>query len=209
MKISKIIDNIIKFLENIFSDDTEFNLGVKSMAQFEISRKKTLEDEGFYSDRSADAGGKTMYGIKESVARKHGWKGAMRDLPLELANKIYKIDYWDFLRLSEVKDQDIANELFDTAVNCGPGFAAKALQLVLNAFNRYEQDWPDIAEDGNVGPITIRTLNKAVKKRKSNILKGLNVEQGARYNRLARNKKRKDELNINGWYANRIELPGS
>lgn len=206
MKISNIIDYIIKVLEHVFSDDKEFNPGEKSMAQFEPARKKTIEDEGFYSDRAADAGGKTMYGIKESVGREHGWKGLMKDLPLELANKIYKIDYWDRLRLSEVEDQDIANELFDTAVNCGQGFAAKALQLVLNAFNRYGQDWPDIAEDGNVGPITIKTLNKAVKKRKSNILKGLNVEQGARYNRLARNKKRKDELNINGWYANRIKI---
>jgi len=176
------------------------------MAVFEIAEKLTLNLEGKYSDRKADAGGKTMYGITERTARENGYMGDMKNLTLEEANRIYKTAYWDRLKLSDVEDQDIANEIFDTAVNCGKTFAAVTVQRVLNAFNRYGNDWKDITIDGRIGPITIKILNKAIKKRKDNLLKGLNVVQGNKYVELAENPNRRDELNINGWFANRIGL---
>ena len=37
--------------------------------------------EGNYSDHPADKGGKTMYGIIESEARKYGYRGEMRKMP--------------------------------------------------------------------------------------------------------------------------------
>ena len=44
-----------------------------------------LEHEGGYSDHAADPGGKTRYGITEVVARSHGYRGDMRELPLDAA----------------------------------------------------------------------------------------------------------------------------
>lgn len=84
--------------------------------------------------------------------------------------------------------------------------AACFVQRALNAFNRYGKDWNDVPVDGVIGPITIKELNVAVKKRKQNILKALNVLQGYTYIALAENSERKDEMNINGWFANRIKI---
>ena len=57
--------------------------------------EKLLKHEGGYSNHPADPGGKTRYGITEAVAREVGYRGNMNELPLELAQRIYKEKYWD------------------------------------------------------------------------------------------------------------------
>jgi len=53
-----------------------------------------LKVEGGYSNDKYDIGGKTKYGIIEVEARKYGYKGHMRDMPLSIARDIYdKMDY--------------------------------------------------------------------------------------------------------------------
>jgi len=175
------------------------------MANFEIAKNETLLKEGKYSNRPEDAGGETKYGITIRVAREEGYEGAMIDFPIELADRIYKKLYWDKLKLDLVSSQPIANELFDTAVNCGAMTASIFLQRVLNVLNREARDWEDIKVDGIVGAKTIGTLEIASRKREKNILLFLNVLQGARYIELATTSSRHDELNINGW-AQRITL---
>ena len=49
-----------------------------------------IDREGGYVDHPADEGGPTCFGITEAVARAQGYRGAMRDLPLEEAAAIYK-----------------------------------------------------------------------------------------------------------------------
>ena len=44
-----------------------------------------IEREGGYSNHPADKGGPTCFGITESVARAHGYRGAMKDLPRDEA----------------------------------------------------------------------------------------------------------------------------
>mgnify|MGYP002715655281 FL=1 len=46
--------------------------------------------EGGYSNNPRDPGGETMWGITSQVARKHGYMGPMRDLPLTEAKRIAK-----------------------------------------------------------------------------------------------------------------------
>jgi hypothetical protein len=48
---------------------------------------KLLKHEGDYSDHKDDPGGKTRYGITEAVAREVGYRGDMRELPLDLAQR--------------------------------------------------------------------------------------------------------------------------
>jgi len=81
---------------------------VKPLADFEKAVAKTLSLEGGYVNDPADPGGPTKYGITEATARAHGYIGDMRDLPLDLAKKIYKESYWDVARLDEVDSQLIA-----------------------------------------------------------------------------------------------------
>ncbi|ENV93784.1 hypothetical protein F937_03185 [Acinetobacter calcoaceticus ANC 3680] len=49
-----------------------------------------IKREGGYVNNPADRGGATKYGIIEAVARANGFKGNMKDFPLETAKAIYK-----------------------------------------------------------------------------------------------------------------------
>jgi len=49
-----------------------------------------IKREGGYVNTPADRGGATKYGITEAVALANGFKGSMRDLPLDVAKAIYK-----------------------------------------------------------------------------------------------------------------------
>jgi len=174
------------------------------MADFNEALNIVLKNEGGYVNSKYDSGGETNWGITKETARKFGYKGEMKDLPIETAKEIYKKGYWEPLHLSEVTSQNIANEIFDTAVICGVGTAAKFVQRTLNVLNRNETDWKDIKVDGIIGNETIFALNTAIKKRESNILITFGILQGYRYIEIAEQRK-KDEFNINGW-INRIKL---
>jgi len=114
---------------------------------FEIAFEKLLKHEGGYSNHAADPGGKTRYGVTEAVAREVGYRGDMRDLPLDLAKRIYKDKYWDAVQ-AENLPADVRYPLFDAAVNSGPAQAAKWLQRACG-----------VKDDGVIGPQTIRAAN--------------------------------------------------
>jgi lysozyme family protein len=116
------------------------------MADFERAFKRTLSFEGGYADDPADHGGATRYGITEAVARRYGYKGAMRELPLELAERIYKNEYWDINKLDRLP-QHLAENVFDAGVNCGVRTAAKMLQKVLG-----------VTVDGVIGAGTMQAM---------------------------------------------------
>ena len=103
-----------------------------------------IDREGGYVNHPADRGGPTRYGITEAVARAHGYRGAIRALPVDEAKAIYRRIYWlrpGFDRVAE-RAPDIAAELFDTGVNMGPAVAATFLQRALTALNRGGSDYP-------------------------------------------------------------------
>ena len=109
--------------------------------------EKLLKHEGGYSDHSADPGGKTRYGVTEAVAREAGYRGDMRELPLDLAQRIYKDKYWDAMQ-AEALPVDVRYIVFDGAVNSGITQSAKWLQRACG-----------VKDDGVVGPATIRAAN--------------------------------------------------
>jgi lysozyme family protein len=129
------------------------------MTDFEKCFENTVMLEGGYSDHPYDSGGKTKYGITESVAKSNGYLGDMKDLTLEFAKKIYKKDYWDANRLDELNNFDIKAEIFDTGVNCGIKTAAKFMQKAYNLLSTSNF----IAVDGIVGKETIKALNNFLK----------------------------------------------
>ena len=103
-----------------------------------------LKEEGGYSDDPRDPGGKTRYGITESVARQHGYQGDMRNLPLDVAKSIYKRSYWDACQCDQLP-WPLSCYVFDCAVNQGPETARRLLQATL-----------DTVQDGQIGSATIR-----------------------------------------------------
>ena len=108
-----------------------------------------LKHEGGFSDHAADPGGKTRFGITEAVAREVGYRGDMRELPLDLAKRIYKDRYWDAV-LAEELPEAIRYAVFDAAVNSGPSQAIRWLQRAVG-----------VRDDGVIGPQTIAAVRAA------------------------------------------------
>jgi lysozyme family protein len=141
--------------------------------------------EGEYSNDPLDAGGATKYGITFRVARSNGYMGDMKDLPLSTAKQIYKNIYWlepHFDRVATLSPS-VAEELCDTGVNCGVGFAEGILQSCLNLLNREQADYKDIPEDKAIGPATLNALASYL------------IKRG------------KDAF-LFGWFLNRVKIKG-
>jgi len=168
-----------------------------------------LRREGGFVHHPDDRGGATNWGITEAVARAHGWTGTMRDLPRETALQIYKQQYWVDPRFDAVADYSarVATELFDIGVNMGPGVAVMLLQRSLNALNRNQRDWPDVASDRLVGPATLIALARLLAVRgkagEAVLLKALNALKGARYIELAEARAANESF-LFGWLQHRV-----
>lgn len=107
--------------------------------------------EGGYVDDPLDRGGATNHGITERVARQHGYRGHMRDLPQLKAYQIYEADYIrkpGYIPLVEI-DPVVAEEVIDTAVNMGPTVASRFFQTAVNATCN-----TSLTVDGKIGPAT-------------------------------------------------------
>lgn len=178
---------------------------------FEKAFEEVIGVEGGYSNNPNDSGGETNWGITESVAREYGYKGRMKDLPIEKAQEIYKSEYWDVQNLDAVYSLSpaVALELFDTGVNQGVITSGKYLQRSLNVLNDRERFYLDITVDGIIGDQTIRSLwllRQVRETRGMNVLlKMLNSLQGAAYVELAE-RREKDESFIFGWFSNRVVM---
>lgn len=146
------------------------------MAKFEIAEAITGRNEGGYANNPADTGGETFAGI----ARNHwpkweGWKyidgikkdyksasvinkraSQMPDL-IKLISKFYKQNFWDVLKLDLVRDQQLANSVYDFGVNSGTSRAAKFLQQAVNEINPGM-----LVVDGKIGIKTIGAVNQIV-----------------------------------------------
>jgi hypothetical protein len=182
-----------------------------------------IEREGGYADHSADKGGATCFGITEAVARAHGYRGPMRQLPRQEAEAIYKRLYWLRPRFDEVarRSVPVAVELFDTGANMGPAIAATFLQRALTALNRNGKDYPDLVPDGRIGDHTLAALDAFLAIRggafdgrphpgqpgaasgETVLPRALEALQGERYLRLAE-RRPANEAFLYGWLVNRI-----
>lgn len=171
-----------------------------------------IEREGDYSDRPADSGGPTRFGITEAVARQWGYDGDMRELPRSIAETIYIRLYWNALGLDEIEpiSEGLVEELFDSGVNVGTRRAARWLQQSLNALNDRERLYRDLVVDGHIGPMTRGALRTYHAQRGDRglvvLLRMLNSLQGAFYIDLAE-RRPKDEEFVFGWFLNRVSMP--
>ena len=176
---------------------------------FDRTVSEVINLEGGYVNDPQDSGGETNYGVTAAVARANGYTAPMRELPLYVAKRIYKSQYWDTLRLDEIAalSAPIAHKMFDIAVNCGVGVAGAFLQRSLAALNDAATAYGELKVDGVVGPITVYALHSYIESRRAsgeaNLLKALNGQQAVRYIEIVE-KRPKDRRFINGWFNNRV-----
>lgn len=116
---------------------------------FDAAFDLLLKHEGGFSDHPDDPGGKTRYGITEAVAREVGYRGDMRELPLDLAKRIYFERYWLPSRAADLPAA-LRYPMFDAAVNSGPRTAARWLQRAIGT-----------TVDGVIGPATLEAAQRA------------------------------------------------
>jgi lysozyme family protein len=98
--------------------------------------------EGGYTPGKGDPGGETKYGISKRAYPNLD----IRNLTLAQAKDIYRRDYWNRLK-ADTLPESIRFDLFDTAVNSGPGTATRLLQRAVGT-----------AEDGNIGSVTLAAV---------------------------------------------------
>lgn len=147
------------------------------MAIFDKVIGEILKSEGGYSNHPSDAGGETNFGITIAVARANGYTGAMKDMPVSFAKKVYKNKYWDTLKLDSVKNQEVAEILFDVAVNAGVGRAAEFMQKMVNYMSKN-----NIVIDKKIGPVTISRVNEIDTQKEGEFaILVLSILQGSHY----------------------------
>ena len=109
-----------------------------------------LHHEGGWSNHKDDPGGMTNLGCTKATWEK--WCGRpvteaeMRALSPADVSPLYKEKYWDKVKGDELP-AGVDYVVFDTAINSGPGRAAKLLQETIGT-----------TPDGAIGPLTLRAI---------------------------------------------------
>lgn len=142
------------------------------MASLRIAEEKTLRWEGGYCDVPGDTGGETIFGIARNSHSNNPLWNILDTYKKELApfgrakykeleskckandefrdhmDTLYRELYWNKIRGDDIQSQELANALYDFAVNSGPSRAIKYLQGVLG-----------VGQDGIIGNVTLDAIN--------------------------------------------------
>jgi len=155
-------------------------------AKFKDAINKTLISEGGYVNDPQDRGGETNFGISKRAYPDVD----IKNLTVAGAKEIYKRDYWDRVRADEINSQEIANGLFDTAVNMGVRTASKLLQACVDAH-----------PDGIIGNVSIQKINSMDTE---TLLLRFKISKIARYTYLAK-KRPANRKYLLGWINRALE----
>jgi lysozyme family protein len=109
------------------------------MANFTISYKKTCANEGnVLTNDPQDSGGLSYGGISKKnnpswegwdIIQKLGLNVGQSCPELEFAKEnLYRTNYWNPIDGDNIEDQDVANQVYDMAVNAGVSVAKEILK---------------------------------------------------------------------------------
>jgi len=123
------------------------------MADFLPAFEKTLVNEGGYhlTNIKSDRGGQTYAGIARNPNPQWaGWSYIDHGdtPPAEMVRVFYRQNFWEPLGLTAISSQQVAQTIYDFAVNAGAGTAAKLAQIVAGT-----------TPDGKIGQITTASIN--------------------------------------------------
>lgn len=137
------------------------------MALFEPAIEHTLTQEGGFA-HFPTTGEYANFGITHWLLRDIGMLPSaartvpaspdevsfVKSLPLSTAKGIYWAHFWKPALLDDLKDQPVANKVFDLHVNTGQG-----VRLLQRAVNCFLTAPARIQEDNVAGPFTINAAN--------------------------------------------------
>ena len=126
------------------------------MAEINPAFEKMIRNEGGFilHEVPGDRGGKTYAGIAYNFHPSwEGWvalENNSNDPKItQMVRDFYKEKYWDRVKGDDLNSQEVAESIFDFAVNAGVRTASKLAQLVVN-----------VTPDGIIGNITTKKLNE-------------------------------------------------
>ncbi len=134
------------------------------MGDFSKAFEVSMKAEGGYVNDPDDPGGETYKGIARTRnAKWQGWvnidllkmkgnfpKNMEEDNDLqEKVKALYEVNYWDKVQGDKIVDQDIAESIFDFAINAGPKTSSKLAQIAVQA-----------EPDGVIGAETLKKINE-------------------------------------------------
>lgn len=121
-------------------------------SNFDKALSAVLQHEGGYVNHPKDPGGATNKGVTQAVY--DDWredkglaKQSVRDITPAEVMAIYKLLYWDRVKGDQLP-AGVDYCVFDFAVNSGVNRASRFLQRAVG-----------VAEDGKLGPITLRAVS--------------------------------------------------
>lgn len=109
----------------------------------------------------------------------------------ELVSDVYKVGYWDKMKLDMVQNQKVAEEMFVFGVNAGTCVAVRAAQRVVG-----------VKDDGVIGPMTIAALNKCDEKMFDKEYDAMEI---AHYNMLAEKNPNFKKF-LKGWHNRAVAV---
>jgi len=170
------------------------------LSEFEPAVKLVLMHEGgFASNPNDNDGGCTNFGITLKFYRKSINPDAtvddIRNLTREMAVSIYDKHFWNRQTYSDILDQDIANRVFDLAVNIGPAHATACLQRAVNSCIGAH-----LIIDGTLGKKTLDATNSIAKE---NLYSAL-LDQAQHYYEHIVEHHPQDKIFLKGW-LNRLK----
>jgi lysozyme family protein len=123
------------------------------MTEFQKAYERTIENEGGYRLHSVkvDTGGMTYAGIaRNSNPQWPGWKilDAGQTPPVSMVQDFYRVGYWQAVHGDEIDSQEVADSIYDFAVNAGVSVSRKLAQVAVQ-----------VTPDGVFGPMTITAIN--------------------------------------------------
>lgn len=140
------------------------------MADFETAEIKTRQFEGGYANHKDDRGGETYAGISRNFWPE--WEGwavienfklaipphsgidfelnakEMHEQLKFMVSRFYRINFWEGMNLDLIDNQELANSIYDFAVNAGINRSVKFIQEIV-----------EVEIDGKLGPKTINAIN--------------------------------------------------
>lgn len=126
------------------------------MADFNEAIALVLKHEGGFVNHPKDPGGATNMGITYNTYKQYAVQlgltvsiQSLKSLHISQIAKIYKVGYWDKIKGDRIKDQQVANIIFDSYVNMG------------NTAIRIVQKELGLLRDGKFGEVTLAAVNTA------------------------------------------------
>lgn len=155
-----------------------------------------IEREGGYSNRSADSGGPTNWGITLKTLQRvrnnpNLTSEDVKRLTKDEARMIYQKEYIEVPGYTMIPNDRLKVQLIDFGVNSGPARATKALQRVIG-----------VKDDGQIGPVTLAALTRFGYSKANNLVMR---ERILFLGRIVRDDPTQSE-NINGWLIRATEF---